>query len=74
MAKTGWVTFAEELCKGCELCVKACPQKIVSLTGRLNQSGYPVVGATETDKCTGCAMCYLMCPDLAIKVERWTVP
>lgn len=66
------MTFAEELCKGCELCVKACPQKIVYLTERLNQSGYLVAEVTEMAKCTGCAMCYLMCPDLVIKVERGT--
>lgn len=74
LAKTGQVTFAEELCKGCELCIIACPKKIIFVTERLNQSGYPVVGVTEADKCTGCAMCYLMCPDLAIRVEREAVP
>ncbi|MEW6663225.1 MAG: 4Fe-4S binding protein [Bacillota bacterium] len=74
MAKKGKVLFDEERCKGCELCVTACPKKIVYLTERLNQSGYPVAGVTDMEKCTGCAMCAWMCPDLVITVERGETP
>ena len=30
------VTFNESLCKGCSLCVNACPKKIVKLKSELN--------------------------------------
>ncbi|MCR5340231.1 MAG: 4Fe-4S binding protein, partial [Saccharofermentans sp.] len=40
MAK-GKVTFNENLCKGCGLCVAACPKKILELDKtRLNAKGY----------------------------------
>ena len=31
----------EELCKGCELCVRACPKKLLQLSpDKLNEKGY----------------------------------
>ena len=67
MAKT---TFKEELCKGCGLCVSACPKKIVVLQDKLNSKGYHPAGVIEQDKCIGCAFCATMCPDCVIKVEK----
>jgi 2-oxoglutarate ferredoxin oxidoreductase subunit delta len=74
LAKKGLALFEEERCKGCELCITACPKKIVHLNGRLNQSGYPVAGVTDMNECIGCAMCALMCPDLVITVKRGEAP
>lgn len=35
------VTFDEELCKGCELCVSVCPVKIILMDrDRVNKNGY----------------------------------
>ena len=35
------VTFAENVCKGCGLCVTACPKKIVELdASKLNAKGH----------------------------------
>lgn len=65
------VTFKTELCKGCGLCVTACPKKIVLLDkSRLNAKGYHPATVTENEKCIACAMCATMCPDLVITVER----
>lgn len=65
------VTFKTDLCKGCGLCVTACPKKIVLLDkSRLNAKGYHPASVTETEKCIACAMCATMCPDLVITVER----
>ncbi|NLA76739.1 MAG: 4Fe-4S dicluster domain-containing protein [Clostridiales bacterium] len=65
------ITVNEERCKGCELCVAACPKHIIALTaGALNSKGYHPAGVEEMDKCTGCASCATMCPDCAITVER----
>ncbi len=61
----------ENLCKGCELCVTACPRGLLVLdTARINAKGYHPSTLTDPDKCIGCAMCAMMCPDVAITVER----
>ena len=65
------VTFKTELCKGCGLCVTACPKKIVFLDKSiLNAKGYHPATVTDIEKCIACAMCATMCPDVVIKVER----
>lgn len=65
------VTIDEMVCKGCELCVVACPKKIIELRrDRLNAKGYHSAHVTKPESCIACAMCALMCPDSAIKVEK----
>ena len=65
------VTFKTELCKGCGLCVSACPKQIIALDKtRLNAKGYHPAGITDREKCIACAMCATMCPDGVITVER----
>lgn len=67
----GKMTVNENICKGCGVCVLACPKKIISLAqDRINVKGYHPAQVIEMDKCIGCAMCATMCPDVAIKVER----
>lgn len=64
------MTVNETVCKGCSLCISACPRGIISLSKKLNAKGFHPAGVEEMDKCTGCAMCAMMCPDVAITVER----
>jgi 2-oxoglutarate ferredoxin oxidoreductase subunit delta len=65
------VTFNVDLCKGCGLCVQACPKKIIALSNDiLNKKGYHPACITDQDKCIACAMCASMCPDVVIKVEK----
>ncbi|MDR1734098.1 MAG: 4Fe-4S binding protein [Oscillospiraceae bacterium] len=65
------VTFEEAVCKGCGLCVEACPKKIVFLDkDTLNAKGYHPAKVAEQDKCIGCAFCATMCPDCVITVEK----
>lgn len=65
------VTFDRDRCKGCELCVSACPKHIVSIDGQAtNRKGYHPATVTDMSKCTGCASCARMCPDSIITVER----
>ena len=62
------VTILEEYCKGCELCVAVCPQKMLTLSNRYNSRGLRVISATRSDGCTGCCNCTTMCPDAAIEI------
>ncbi len=68
MAKKGRVVFNEERCKGCELCVEACPKKIVKISDKINSQGYQPATVEEMEKCIACAMCARICPDLVIEV------
>ncbi|MBO5751622.1 MAG: 4Fe-4S binding protein [Kiritimatiellae bacterium] len=68
---TGKLTFKEEICKGCGLCVTACPKKILELSKtRLNRKGHSPVSCIKPEECIGCACCAMMCPDSVITVER----
>ena len=50
------LTFNEERCKGCGLCVNACPKKLLTLSRtRLNQKGHTPVEMTRAEECGGCA-------------------
>lgn len=67
----GKVTFNEDICKGCELCVSVCPKKIISLNKKvINSKGYNPAYITNEDLCIACGSCAIMCPDSVIKVER----
>lgn len=65
------ITVNEKLCKGCELCVNACPKKIIALDrSTINAKGYHPAHCIDDSQCTGCTSCALTCPDVAITVER----
>ena len=65
------VTFDEERCKGCGLCVPVCPRQIVVIqTTKLNSKGLHPAWVEKQDQCIGCAFCAIMCPDQVIEVER----
>ncbi len=65
------LTFRTDECKGCGLCVDACPKGILRLSAEtINKKGHHPAECTAPDECVGCASCALMCPDVIIKVER----
>lgn len=65
------VHFRTDWCKGCGLCVDACPKKILALANdQINAKGHHPVVMTDQEKCIGCAFCATMCPDCIITVER----
>ena len=69
MAIKGTVAFAVETCKGCELCIDACPQESLALSQEINAQGYHYAVLVK-DNCTGCINCALVCPDAVITVYR----
>ena len=57
-------------CKGCALCVEACPKDGIMLAKKVNVHGYPYVEVVHADDCIGCASCGIVCPDGCITVYR----
>lgn len=64
------VTIDTDRCKGCGLCIDACPKKVLGKSEHLNIKGYHAAEPKEPEKCIGCGFCYTMCPDCVITVER----
>ena len=65
------IIISDDLCKGCGLCVNACPRKIIELDkSRLNAKGYHPAACIDLDSCIGCTFCAVQCPDSVITVER----
>jgi len=64
----GSVSIDINKCKGCELCIPACPAGVLRMTPEFNAKGYHYVELF--DGCTGCEMCYLICPDYVFEVYR----
>ena len=70
MPVRGKIVVDEQQCKGCELCVGACPQHVIALDmNRLTLKGYHPASLAK-EGCTGCAICAIVCPDAAITVYR----
>jgi 2-oxoglutarate ferredoxin oxidoreductase subunit delta len=70
MPVKGWVEVNHNYCKGCELCVSACPQDVLGIDREhLTPKGYHPAYLLA-DGCTGCAVCALVCPEAALTVYR----
>jgi len=66
----GQLRIDEEECKGCGLCIEACPPKVIAMSERLNHYGYRTAVYAGTG-CTGCGICFMVCPEPgAITVYR----
>ena len=68
---SGRITIIEERCKGCGLCLEACPPGVIKFADHFNSMGYkPAVLYDPEFLCTGCALCAMVCPDAGITVYR----
>ena len=64
------VTIDTDRCKGCGLCIEACPKKILVMSEELNAKGYHPAAVTDENACIACAFCAMMCPDVVIRIEK----
>lgn len=62
------VKINQSRCKGCECCIRECPQKAICLASELNEKGYRFVEIDE-EKCVKCGICYYICPDCVFELE-----
>lgn len=69
--KRAKIEINENYCKGCGLCIAACPLHLIRLADRVSAMSYNPAECIDTEgKCTGCALCAMMCPDVAIEVFK----
>ena len=75
MARKGKIVIDREACKGCYLCIRACPVKALEKDVEINSTGtYPAkpLSSQRDDegggKCIACGNCYEVCPDVCIQV------
>ena len=69
----GTVVIDVEACKGCDLCIDACPPRVLVMTEHVvNTRGYryPLLLAG----CTGCRACAQICPDFVFQVYKYETP
>ena len=60
--RRGFVVIREDECKGCGLCIAACPQKVLELQSKLNRYGYHP-NSYKGDGCIACGICFYSCPE-----------
>ncbi len=58
------VEVIDAWCKGCDICVRVCPEDCL----RLDAGG--VARCVDAQACTGCRLCEYLCPDFAIAVHQ----
>lgn len=68
----GQLRIDTDECKGCGLCIEACPPKVIAMSDHLNHYGYQTAVYAGSG-CTGCGICFMACPEPgAITVLRLT--
>ncbi|MBE9491419.1 MAG: ferredoxin family protein [Bacteroidetes bacterium] len=71
MAKVkGAIVVDIERCKGCAVCIGACPAEVIDMSTEVNGKGYYYAYMANPDVCTGCSNCAIVCPDGIITVYR----
>lgn len=66
----GKIVIESTRCKGCGLCIAACPKRHIHFDDTEDFRGIRVACFEEDHDCTGCGFCYTVCPDVAITVYK----
>jgi 2-oxoglutarate ferredoxin oxidoreductase subunit delta len=68
MARKGKVLIDRERCKGCLLCIRACPVKTLEADTEPNSGGSYPTKVVYGEKCIACGNCFEVCPDVCLEV------
>ncbi len=69
ISSRGTVTIDTATSKGCELCLPACPPRVLTMSSAVNHLGYRYPELHPG--CTGCGACLYVCPDFVFEVYRF---
>lgn len=64
------ITIDSRWCKGCALCVRACPKDVLEIGRERSAGGYLMPCAVRAEACIGCKSCERSCPDVCIDVSK----
>lgn len=73
MVTKNYVKVSFEECKGCRLCLRACPNECMHMGSKINRIGYQYI-EFKPGRCVACGICYYVCPEpgalTVIKVDQ----
>lgn len=64
------IEVSPKFCKGCKLCLAACPKHLLIIGDKFNSFGDKFPEQIDAEKCIGCKLCAIMCPEAAITVYK----
>lgn len=62
MAKN-YIKLDGTVCKGCRVCVEACPKQCIVISSEINKMGYQFAKFENPSGCIGCGICFYVCPE-----------
>lgn len=63
------ISIDKTYCKGCGICIKACPKCVFAMSEERQSFGSLIPYPAQKEKCSGCKLCEMLCPDGCITVE-----
>jgi 2-oxoglutarate ferredoxin oxidoreductase subunit delta len=70
----GTVVIDVDACKGCDLCIDACPPRVLVMTSGDDVNGRGYRYPRLLPGCTGCRACSQICPDFVFQVYKYATP
>jgi NAD-dependent dihydropyrimidine dehydrogenase PreA subunit len=61
-SRSGWVVINTEECKGCGMCILACPAGCLAFSSDFNHQGYHSVRYSG-EGCRADGLCFYACPE-----------